>query len=61
MNIVDVINNITKFSSSIWQVHPFREGNTRTIALFIEKYLISLGYNVDILYLKINRFILEML
>ncbi len=47
MNIVKVINNITKFSSSIWQVHPFREGNTRTTALFIEKYLISLGYNVD--------------
>lgn len=46
-NIVEVINNITKFSSSIWQVHPFREGNTRTTALFIEKYLISLGYNVD--------------
>ena len=47
MNIVEVINNITKFSSSIWQVHPFREGNTRTTALFIEKYLVSLGYNVD--------------
>ena len=47
MNIVEVINNITKFSSNIWQVHPFREGNTRTTAVFIEKYLISLGYNVD--------------
>ncbi len=47
MNIVEVINNITKFSSSIWQVHPFREGNTRTTALFVEKYLFSLGYNVD--------------
>ena len=47
MSIVEVINNITKFSSSIWQVHPFREGNTRTTAIFIEKYLISLGYNVD--------------
>ena len=47
MNIVEVVNNITKFSSNIWQVHPFREGNTRTTALFIEKYLISLGYNVD--------------
>ena len=43
MNIVDVINNITNFSSSIWQIHPFREGNTRTTALFIEKYLVSLG------------------
>ena len=47
MNIVEVINNITKFSSNIWQVHPFREGNTRTTAVFIEKYLINLGYNVD--------------
>ena len=47
MNMVEVINNISKFTSNIWQVHPFREGNTRTIALFIQKYLISLGYNVD--------------
>ena len=47
MNMVEVINNIIKFTSSIWQVHPFREGNTRTTALFIQKYLISLGYNVD--------------
>ncbi len=47
MNIVEVINNITKFSSSIWQVHPFGEGNTRTTAVFIEKYLVSLGFNVD--------------
>ena len=47
MNIVDVINNITDFSSRIWQIHPFREGNTRTTALFIEKYLVSLGYNID--------------
>ena len=47
MSIVDVIKNITDFSSNIWQTHPFREGNTRTIAVFIEKYLISLGYTVD--------------
>ena len=47
MNIVDVINNITDFSSRVWQIHPFREGNTRTTALFIEKYLVSLGYSVD--------------
>ncbi len=47
MNIVDVINNITNFSSSIWQIYPFREGNTRTTALFIEKYLVSFGYDAD--------------
>lgn len=47
MNMVDIINNITDFSSRIWQVHPFREGNTRTTALFIEKCLIFLGIKVD--------------
>ena len=47
ISIVEVIKNIADFSSNIWQVHPFREGNTRTTAVFIEKYLISLGYNVD--------------
>ncbi len=47
MNIVEVINNIADFSSRIWQTHPFREGNTRTTAIFIIKYLISLGYQVD--------------
>ena len=47
MSIVEVVKNITDFSSNIWQVHPFREGNTRTTAVFIEKYLTSLGYNVD--------------
>ena len=47
MNIVEVINNITDFSSRIWQTHPFREGNTRTTAIFIIEYLISLGYQVD--------------
>ncbi len=47
MNIVDIISSITDFTSRIWQVHPFREGNTRTTAVFIEKYLRSLGYEVD--------------
>ena len=48
INIVEVIKNITDFTSSIWQVHPFREGNTRTTAVFIYKYLNSLGFNQNI-------------
>lgn len=32
------------FISQIWQIHPFREGNTRTAALFAIKYLRSKGY-----------------
>ena len=30
----------------LWQVHPFYEGNTRTIAVFSELYLNSLGFQV---------------
>lgn len=42
-----LIEHIAKFTSSIWQVHPFGEGNTRTTAVFIEKYLISMGFCVN--------------
>lgn len=41
------VDNIANFTSHIWQVHPFYEGNTRTTAVFIEKYLMSLGYQID--------------
>lgn len=30
----------------IWQVHPFSEGNTRTVAVFSELYLNHLGFTV---------------
>lgn len=43
----EVIRSITDFTSAIWQVHPFREGNTRTVAVFIVQYLNFLGFNVD--------------
>ena len=41
------IKRISKFISAIWQAHPFVEGNTRTIAVFIKKYLRIKGYNVN--------------
>lgn len=43
----NIINYITDFVSRIWQVHPFREGNTRTTAVFIEQYLNQLGFKVN--------------
>lgn len=42
-----LIMHISKFISSIWQVHPFGEGNTRTTAVFIEKYLNNMGFDVN--------------
>ena len=42
----DMIAHFSKFVSEIWQIHPFREGNTRTTAVFAIKYLRKLGYRV---------------
>lgn len=39
--------SIAKFISGIWQIHPFREGNTRTIAVFTIKYLRNKGFKAD--------------
>lgn len=46
-NEEQLIDRICEFTSRIWQVHPFQEGNTRTTAIFIQKYLISMGFKVN--------------
>lgn len=43
----ELMAHIAKFTSSIWQIHPFGEGNTRTTAVFIEKYLNNMGFKVN--------------
>lgn len=45
MNIA--ITHIAKFISGIWQIHAFDEGNTRTTAVFIIKYLRTFGYDIS--------------
>src|SRR5574344_184354 len=42
-----VIIHIARFVSGLWQIHPFCEGNTRTIAIFFIKYLRSIGFQID--------------
>lgn len=39
--------HIARFISGIWQIHPFGEGNTRTTAVFLVKYLRALGFRAD--------------
>lgn len=41
------IIGIAEFISGLWKIHPFIEGNTRTIAVFTIKYLNNLGYKID--------------
>ena len=42
----DKIRHICRFVSSLWQIHPFREGNTRTTAVFTIQYLRSMKFGV---------------
>lgn len=43
----EIINHIVDFVTLLWQNHPFREGNTRTTAVFIIKYLRSIGFRAN--------------
>lgn len=40
----EIIQHLAKFISNVWQAHVFEEGNTRTTAVFLMKYLRSLGF-----------------
>ena len=41
------ISHIAAFTSGLWQIHPFGEGNTRTTAVFLIKYLRSFGFSIS--------------
>lgn len=43
----EIIEHLATFTSLLWQNHPFAEGNTRTTAVFLIKYLCSCGFDVN--------------
>lgn len=43
----DISRHLAQFTCDIWQIHPFGEGNTRSTAVFLIKYLSSLGYSIN--------------
>lgn len=47
LSINESIRHLCRFTSNIWQIHPFCEGNTRTTAVFIIKYLKTFGFNIN--------------
>lgn len=47
MTIEEVVKHIALFTSRIWQIHPFCEGNTRSTAVFIIKYLKTFGFHIS--------------
>ena len=40
-----IIHHIAIFVANLWQIHVFGEGNTRTTAVFLIKYLRTLGFS----------------
>lgn len=47
VSVDEAIAHLVTFCSNIWQIHPFGEGNTRTTAVFMIKYLTTLGFKVN--------------
>ena len=54
LNEEEIVEKIANFCAKIWLVHPFNEGNTRLVALYTQKYLNTLGFNVNNNYFKDN-------
>ena len=47
LTMTEVIHHLAVFVSGLWQIHAFGEGNTRTTAVFLIKYLRSLGFDAN--------------
>ena len=47
LSLDESIKHLCKFTSNIWQIHPFCEGNTRTTAVFMIKYLRTFGFCIN--------------
>jgi len=47
ISLLQIVQHITAFVSGLWQIHAFGEGNTRTTAVFIIKYLRTFGFDVN--------------
>ncbi|MDR2010906.1 MAG: Fic family protein [Bacteroidales bacterium] len=44
LTTAQIVEHIAGFTTDLWQIHIFGEGNTRTTAVFLIKYLRKLGF-----------------
>ena len=47
LSLTEIVKHLAKFACDIWQIHPFCEGNTRATAVFMIKYMKTLGLDVN--------------
>jgi cell filamentation protein len=55
------ISELTIIISSLWQAHPFREGNTRTVAMLLFFIMQRMGLKINQDFIKNNAKFLETL
>ena len=48
----ELIHEIVVVTSKIWQVHPFREGNTRTICMFLYFFIKKFNLKINFDFIK---------
>lgn len=46
LSVSEAVDHIARFIAGVWQIHPFCEGNTRSTAVLLIKYLTSMGFEV---------------
>lgn len=47
LSMNETIKHIIKFTYNIWRLIPFIKGSTRVVAIFMIKYLRTLGLNIN--------------
>lgn len=50
----EVVKNYSSYMAALWKVHPFREGNTRTVVTFCNYFMKSKGFSIDVSLYKDN-------
>ena len=46
-SIDEVAEIFSKYLAELWKVHPYREGNTRTVITFCSQFIESKGFYID--------------
>lgn len=54
LNTDETVKEFSKLTAKLWQVHPFREGNTRTIITFVSEFAKVKDFELDINLLRQN-------
>ena len=54
IGIQETAEKFAKLIASLWQIHPFREGNTRTVITFATQFSKAHGFNMSKTLLREN-------